>query len=60
VGDVGPLMTRPGRRAKRKQTVRVPNPRAPVKERLQTPPHQRHASKKDYRRRGKHGPEWND
>ena len=44
--------------AKKKVTVRVPNPDAPVKERLKTPPHQRHRSKKDYQRRGKHGPEW--
>lgn len=52
-------MARKKRQAPKKtQTVRVPNPDAPVKERLRTPPHQRHRSKKDYRRRGKHGPEW--
>jgi hypothetical protein len=52
-------MPRKSRRsAKKKQTVRVPNPDAPVKERLRTPAHKRHASKKDYRRRGKHGPAW--
>jgi hypothetical protein len=44
--------------AKKTHTVRVPNPNAPVKERLKTPAHQRHRSKKDYRRRGKHGPAW--
>jgi hypothetical protein len=49
-----------GRTDKKKRTVRVPNPDAPVKERLRTPSHKRHASKKDYRRRGKHGPEWSD
>lgn len=39
---------------KDKVTVRVPNPRAPVKERLKTPPHKVHRSKKGYRRRPKH------
>ena len=34
--------------------IRIPNPDAPVRERLNTPPHQRHKSKKDYRRRPKH------
>lgn len=34
--------------------VRVPNPDAPVKERLKTPPHKVHRSKKQYRRREKH------
>jgi hypothetical protein len=34
--------------------VRVPNPRAPAKERLRTPAHQVHRSKKGYRRRAKH------
>lgn len=34
--------------------LRIPNPDAPVRERLKTPPHQRHTSKKDYRRRPKH------
>ncbi len=46
--------------AKKKQTVRVPNPRAPVKGRLRTPSHKRHASKKDYQRRGKHGKDWGE
>jgi hypothetical protein len=44
--------------AKRKTTVRVPNPHAPIKERLRVPSHKRHASKKDYRRREKHREEW--
>ncbi len=35
-------------------TVRVPNPHAPVKERLKTPSHKVHRSKKGYRRREKH------
>ena len=39
---------------KRKLTVRVPNPRAPVKERLKTPSHKVHRSAKQYRRRDKH------
>jgi hypothetical protein len=34
--------------------VRVPNPNAPVKERLDTPSHKVHKSKKAYRRREKH------
>ena len=34
--------------------VRVPNPRAPLKERLKTPSHKVHRSKKVYRRKGKH------
>jgi hypothetical protein len=37
-----------------KLTVRVPNPRAPVKERLKTPSHKVHKSAKQYRRRAKH------
>ncbi len=46
------------KRIKKKITVRVPNPRAPVKERLKTPSHKVHRSKKGYRRRPKHpGPE---
>lgn len=45
---------------KKKHTVRVPNPDAPVKERLRTPAHKRHLSKKDYRRRGKHGKDWGE
>ena len=39
---------------KRKLTVRVPNPKAPVKGRLKTPPHKVHKSVKHYRRREKH------
>ena len=53
------------RKDKRKLTVRVPNPKAPVKGRLKTPPHQVHKSAKQYRRREKHPafgdltlPEW--
>ncbi|MGH7675762.1 MAG: hypothetical protein ACREMV_10880 [Gemmatimonadales bacterium] len=38
----------------KKLTVRVPNPDAPVKERLKTPSHKVHRSKKAYRRREKH------
>jgi hypothetical protein len=43
------------RKKKDKLTVRVPNPDAPVKERLKTPSHKVHRSKKHYRRREKHG-----
>jgi len=39
---------------KRKLTVRVPNPKAPVKGRLKTPAHKVHKSVKHYRRREKH------
>lgn len=39
---------------KRKLRVRVPNPNAPVKERLKTPAHKVHKSGKQYRRREKH------
>jgi hypothetical protein len=39
---------------KHKLTVRVPNPDAPVKGRLKTPPHKVHKSAKHYRRRPKH------
>src|SRR2546422_9135300 len=42
------------RKRKDKLTVRVPNPAAPVKERLKTPAHKVHRSAKQYRRRGKH------
>lgn len=42
------------RSKKDKLTVRVPNPRAPVKERLKTPSHKVHRSKKSYQRRPKH------
>lgn len=47
------------KRVKKKVVVRVPNPKAPVKERLKTPSHKVHRSKKAYRRRDKHqrGPE---
>jgi hypothetical protein len=41
-------------RKKRKVTVRVPNPDAPVRGRLKTPPHKVHRSRKSYRRRAKH------
>lgn len=41
-------------RKKAKLTVRVPNPKAPVKGRLKTPAHQVHKSVKHYRRREKH------
>ncbi|HYK83314.1 MAG TPA: hypothetical protein VEU55_09240 [Gemmatimonadales bacterium] len=37
-----------------KLTVRVPNPDAPVKGRLKTPPHKVHRSAKQYRRHAKH------
>ena len=43
-------------RKKKKLTVRVPNPRAPVRERLKTPSHKVHQSVKHYRRREKHRP----
>ena len=39
---------------KTKLTVRVPNPDAPAKERLKTPSHKVHRSKKAYRRKAKH------
>ncbi|HYT71584.1 MAG TPA: hypothetical protein VEK78_09390 [Gemmatimonadales bacterium] len=42
------------RKKKDKLTVRVPNPRAPVKERLKTPAHKVHKSAKHYQRREKH------
>ena len=42
------------KREKKKVVVRVPNPAAPVKERLKTPSHKVHRSKKGYRRREKH------
>jgi hypothetical protein len=42
------------RTKKDKLTVRVPNPDAPVKERLKTPAHKVHRSAKQYRRREKH------
>jgi hypothetical protein len=42
------------KRERKKVVVRVPNPKAPVKERLKTPSHKVHPSKKAYRRRPKH------
>ncbi len=39
---------------RRKLTIRVPNPEAPVKGRLKTPPHKVHKSAKHYERRPKH------
>ncbi len=42
------------RKKRDKLTVRVPNPKAPVKERLRTPPYKVHRSAKQYRRREKH------
>ena len=42
------------KRKKDKLVVRVPNPRAPLKERLKTPSHKVHKSKKAYRRKPKH------
>lgn len=41
-------------RKKRTISVRVPNPDAPVRGRLKTPPHKVHRSKKGYRRKPKH------
>ncbi len=42
------------KRDKEKVVIRVPNPNAPVRERLKTPSHKVHRSKKGYRRREKH------
>jgi len=42
------------RSRKDKITLRVPNPKAPVKGRLKTPSHKVHKSVKHYRRRPKH------
>jgi hypothetical protein len=42
------------KRKKDKLVVRVPNPDAPVKERLKTPSHKVHRSKKGYKRHSKH------
>lgn len=42
------------RKKKPPLTVRVPNPDAPVRERLKTPSHKVHKSGKGYRRREKH------
>ena len=44
------------KRQKDKVVIRVPNPDAPVKERLKTPSHKVHRSKKGYQRRPKHPP----
>lgn len=43
-----------GRDKKPPIVVRVPNPKAPVKQRLKTPSHKVHRSKKAYRRTPKH------
>ncbi len=42
------------KRDKEKVLIRVPNPNAPVRERLKTPSHKVHRSKKGYRRHEKH------
>ena len=42
------------RREKKKLTVRVPTPKAPVKRRLKVPSHKVHRSKKAYQRKPKH------
>ena len=42
------------KRDKDRVLIRVPNPDAPVRERLKTPSHKVHRSKKAYRRRAKH------
>ncbi len=42
------------RREKKKLTVRIPNPKAPAKQRLKVPSHKVHKSKKAYERRPKH------
>ena len=42
------------KRTKKKVTVRLPNPRAPVKERLKTPSHKVLRSAKQYQRKPKH------
>lgn len=42
------------RREKKKLTVRIPNPKAPVKRRLKVPSHKVHRSKKAYQRKPKH------
>ena len=42
------------KRQKKKVVVRIPNPNAPVKERLKTPSHKVHRSKRAYRRQEKH------
>ena len=47
-----------GGRSRKRHAVRVPNPKAPVKERLNVPSHKVHRSKKAYRRKGKHPGAW--
>ena len=48
-------MARKKRRSARKEhKVRIPNPDAPVRERLDTPSHKVHRSKKGYQRQAKH------
>jgi len=42
------------RREKKKLTVRIPNPKAPTKQRLKVPSHKVHRSKKAYQRKPKH------
>jgi len=42
------------RKTRDRLTVRVPNPEAPLKERLKTPSHKVHRSAKQYRRHAKH------
>jgi hypothetical protein len=42
------------RKRKPKLTLRVPNPDAPVKQRLKTPPHKVHRAGTQYRRQPKH------
>jgi hypothetical protein len=46
------MSKRPGK--KNPRVVRVPNPEAPTQERLDTPTHKVHRSKKGYRRKAKH------
>lgn len=47
-------MGRKRARDKKQRIVRIPNPDAPVRERLDTPSHKVHRSKKQYRRTPKH------
>ncbi|MBI1966517.1 MAG: hypothetical protein HYS40_00860 [Gemmatimonadetes bacterium] len=42
------------KKSKKRLTVRVPNPEAPMKERLRTPSHKVLRSAKQYRRKPKH------
>ena len=44
----------PEDKKRKERTVRVPNPEAPVKERLDAPARKVHRSKKAYRRKPKH------